>query len=338
MDWKNDLQTGGEKRKSQKRPTLVVGKKPNGKSQFKMVNTHKEILRVCFTAYQLVLLAFTVLVSVVTVRGQVLLSTGFETNALGAFPAGWQLIYTGAGSWQQFVDGSQAASGARSLHLVGSSCWCAEAYYPITLPDKVRYQVSVRVSGDLTGGCTQERAVVCLFNPTNNDWGTYYGDVTFSPDGFIYAVGDRYNFAGTKVSLQAYETNVWYNVVCTLDLSSCKMDVEIDGVRRATGMSFTTNGLPTGFMAEAGHGVSPTAWFDDVLVVRDNTIGGAQYTIGGFSFTFYGTVGSNYILQASSNLVDWTSLLDFSCTNNVMNFQDTSATGYVYRFYQIKPQ
>jgi hypothetical protein len=32
-DWKKSLQTGGTGRESRKRPALVVGKKPNGKSQ-----------------------------------------------------------------------------------------------------------------------------------------------------------------------------------------------------------------------------------------------------------------------------------------------------------------
>jgi hypothetical protein len=36
-DWKKDLQTCCEGRKSKKRPTLVVGKKPNGKSQLTTV-------------------------------------------------------------------------------------------------------------------------------------------------------------------------------------------------------------------------------------------------------------------------------------------------------------
>jgi nucleoid DNA-binding protein len=37
VDWKNDLQTYEENRKSRKPPTPVVGKKPYGKSQFNVV-------------------------------------------------------------------------------------------------------------------------------------------------------------------------------------------------------------------------------------------------------------------------------------------------------------
>jgi hypothetical protein len=69
-----------------------------------------------------------------------------------------------------------------------------------------------------------------------------------------------------------------------------------------------------------------------------NTVGSPQYNSSGFNLTFYGAVGSNYVFQASSNLVNWTTLLNFSCTNSIMNFQDTSATGMAHRFYQIKPQ
>lgn len=69
-----------------------------------------------------------------------------------------------------------------------------------------------------------------------------------------------------------------------------------------------------------------------------NSIGSPQYATSGFGLSFYGLVGSNYVYQASSNLVDWTTLLNFSCTNSIMNFQDTSATGFAHRFYRIKPQ
>jgi len=69
-----------------------------------------------------------------------------------------------------------------------------------------------------------------------------------------------------------------------------------------------------------------------------NSIGSPQYATSGFELDFYGIVGSNYVYQASSNLLNWTTLLNFNCTNSIMNFQDTSATGYARRFYRIKPQ
>src|ERR1017187_4754910 len=43
-DWKKDLQTCGEGRESRKRPKLVVGQKPNGKSQMKSLTSRTRIL------------------------------------------------------------------------------------------------------------------------------------------------------------------------------------------------------------------------------------------------------------------------------------------------------
>jgi hypothetical protein len=67
----------------------------------------------------------------------------------------------------------------------------------------------------------------------------------------------------------------------------------------------------------------------------NNTIGAAQFTNGGFQLAFYGTVGSNYTLQASSDLVHWASLLNFTCTNTPMIVVDTQAKNYSIRFYRI---
>jgi hypothetical protein len=85
---------------------------------------------------------------------------------------------------------------------------------------------------------------------------------------------------------------------------------------------------------------APAANVDQSLTVLppNNTVGSPQYNVSGFNLTFYGIVGSNYLFQASSNLVNWTTLQSFSCTNTTMNFQDTSATGMARRFYQVKPQ
>jgi uncharacterized repeat protein (TIGR02543 family) len=106
-------------------------------------------------------------------------------------------------------------------------------------------------------------------------------------------------------------------------------------------LTLTGSGNVTVRASQAGNGVfAPAANVDQSLTVLppSNTVGNPQYTIGGFGLTFYGAVGSNYLFQASSNLVNWTTLQTFSCTNIIMNFQDISATGMAQRFYQIKPQ
>ena len=106
-------------------------------------------------------------------------------------------------------------------------------------------------------------------------------------------------------------------------------------------LKLTGAGTVTVRASQAGSSVfAPAANVDQSLTVLppSNTVGSPQYNVSGFNLTFYGTVGSNYLFQASSNLVNWTTLQTFSCTNIIMNFQDTSATGMAHRFYQIKPQ
>jgi hypothetical protein len=56
---------------------------------------------------------------------------------------------------------------------------------------------------------------------------------------------------------------------------------------------------------------------------------------GSFEFAFYGAVGSNYTLQASSSLTNWTSLFSFACTNSPTVVLDASATNYSRRFYRV---
>jgi hypothetical protein len=106
-------------------------------------------------------------------------------------------------------------------------------------------------------------------------------------------------------------------------------------------LKLTGAGTVTVRASQAGSSVfAPAANVDQSLTVLppSNTVGSPQYNVSGFNLTFYGTIGSNYVFQASSNLVNWTTLLNFSCTNSIMNFQDSSATSMARRFYQIKPQ
>jgi hypothetical protein len=106
-------------------------------------------------------------------------------------------------------------------------------------------------------------------------------------------------------------------------------------------LKLTGAGTVTVRASQSGSSVfAPAANVDQSLTVLppSNTVGSPQYNVSGFNLTFYGTVGSNYLFQASSNLVSWTTLQSFSCTNITMTFQDTSATGMAHRFYQIKPQ
>jgi hypothetical protein len=58
-------------------------------------------------------------------------------------------------------------------------------------------------------------------------------------------------------------------------------------------------------------------------------------TAGGFQIEFYGTVGHAGSLLASTNLVNWTPVLSFTCTNAPMSVVDPGAESHGWQFYRI---
>jgi hypothetical protein len=67
----------------------------------------------------------------------------------------------------------------------------------------------------------------------------------------------------------------------------------------------------------------------------DNTLVGLGFqNNGGFQMAFYGMAGSNYTVQASSNLLNWQPFTNFIITVSPYNFTDPTATNFNWRFYR----
>lgn len=72
------------------------------------------------------------------------------------------------------------------------------------------------------------------------------------------------------------------------------------------------------------------------VVPAENTIVAPQkLSSGNFQLAFYGLTGSNYLVQASTNLVDWQPFTNFTGANFLLYFNDSSATNFKQRFYRI---
>lgn len=86
---------------------------------------------------------------------------------------------------------------------------------------------------------------------------------------------------------------------------------------------------------------APAPSVDQVLIVvpGNNIITDFQRLANGmFTFRFYGDPGTNYVVQGTTDLLNWSAL----ATNQVsglgyLEFTDTSATNYSKRFYRIAP-
>ncbi len=57
-----------------------------------------------------------------------------------------------------------------------------------------------------------------------------------------------------------------------------------------------------------------------------------------FQLELLGTPGSNYVLQASTNLLNWTPLSTNLATTNLFNLFDPGASNFPHRFYRVIQQ
>ena len=48
-------------------------------------------------------------------------------------------------------------------------------------------------------------------------------------------------------------------------------------------------------------------------------------------------LNTSHTLQASTDLVDWTTLFSFTCTNIPMVVTDLAGTNFTQRFYRVAP-
>jgi hypothetical protein len=79
------------------------------------------------------------------------------------------------------------------------------------------------------------------------------------------------------------------------------------------------------------------------LVINGNVTGPSKPVLsapvrlsnGQFQFNFSGNPGQNYTLQASSDLVNWSSLMTTNSSNSSYTFTDPAATGMPRRFYRV---
>jgi len=63
---------------------------------------------------------------------------------------------------------------------------------------------------------------------------------------------------------------------------------------------------------------------------------GCEYQSDGqFKLSIFGQIGSNYTLQASTDLVNWASMLNFNCTNSPTVVADPGAKYFGARFYRL---
>lgn len=74
-----------------------------------------------------------------------------------------------------------------------------------------------------------------------------------------------------------------------------------------------------------------------IVAPPDNTLIALGFQNRSFQMALYGIVGSNYTVQASSNLLNWQPFTNFTITNSPYSFIDPATTNFNRRFYRATP-
>jgi uncharacterized repeat protein (TIGR03803 family) len=71
-----------------------------------------------------------------------------------------------------------------------------------------------------------------------------------------------------------------------------------------------------------------------LLLLNTLQLGPPSFSNGAFQLQLIGSAGSNYVLEASSNLLTWTRLITNTSTNGFIYLTDTNASNFGSRFYR----
>jgi hypothetical protein len=145
-----------------------------------------------------------------------------------------------------------------------------------------------------------------------------------TPDGGSY-------IASVGVTLSASDTNA--AVFYTLDGSL----PTTNSLQYSGAFNLTSNVTVSAFAVETNFNNSAAA--SALFLVQPLNFTSLGYLPGGqFQLGFAGVAGDTYVLEATTNFVDWTPILTNLATTNVFNLLDPNATNFQNRFYRVLKQ
>jgi uncharacterized repeat protein (TIGR03806 family) len=136
--------------------------------------------------------------------------------------------------------------------------------------------------------------------------------------------------ASVSVTLQPPDTNamIYYTLDSTLPTTnSFRYSGAFNLFKNAT---VSANAFETNF----NNSVAASALF----LVQPLYFTSAAFSNNVFQLGFAGATGSNYVLQASTNLINWTPISTNTTATNLFNWFDPNAANYPDRFYRVLQQ
>ncbi len=133
--------------------------------------------------------------------------------------------------------------------------------------------------------------------------------------------------AAVSISMQASDTNaaIYYTLDGSLPTANSYL--------YSGPFSLFTNATILADAFETNFNNSVTA--KAVFQVLPRYFASQGFTNNVFQLTFYGSTGSNYVLEASTDLVNWIPISTNIAATNIFNWADPQATNFPCRFYRV---
>lgn len=104
--------------------------------------------------------------------------------------------------------------------------------------------------------------------------------------------------------------------------------------------SLTISNVPAGgyaltAVASDVEGLKATSGVVNIRVITPITLSSPAFSNSLFQLLYNSETGVSYVIQGSTNLTNWTSLLTNTTATNPASFIDTNSTNFDFRFYRI---
>lgn len=136
-------------------------------------------------------------------------------------------------------------------------------------------------------------------------------------------------FNGKPISASANVTVVNLPLLGTSTLT-------ISNVSSANAGSYAVR-VNNGLTSTSG-GATLVVLTNPVPAVVNIVSGGTGMTVGGFKLQLSGPAGSNYVIQASTDLKNWIPISTNAAPTGSVAYTDTAATNLAFRYYRAKIQ
>jgi hypothetical protein len=170
--------------------------------------------------------------------------------------------------------------------------------------------------------------------------------IVVQPVGISVQNGGTASLTATVVSLTPMEFHWLCNVYSVPNSSVANIVVPLVGTVTTLTISNATSASAGQYRLKVENGVGEVTSINATLVVLGSIVpetlnivsSTLKMTAGGFNIQLSGPSGSNYVIEASTDLKNWVPISTNAAPSGIVSYMDTDATNYPSRFYRARIQ